>query len=148
MKIYRIDRPFIFTIFGASGDLAKVKLFPALYDLAAQKRFPPNYFIFGYARTQKTNEEFRKEVKESIAGKSKTPVKKEILDELLRHIYYFTGQYSKASSYREFAREILSLSKGKKLTNINYLAVPPETFTKISHNLAAIRQRIGEATRW
>ena len=147
MKIYRIDRPFIFTIFGASGDLAKVKLFPALYDLAAQKRFPQNYFIFGYARTQKTNEEFRKEVKESIAGKSKTPVKKEILDELLRHIYYFTGQYSKASSYREFAREILSLSKGKKLTNINYLAVPPETFTKISHNLAAIRPKIGEDTR-
>ena len=66
MKLYKIDKAFVLTIFGASGDLAKVKLFPALYDLVAQKRFPKDYFIFGYARTKKTNEEFREEVKKSI----------------------------------------------------------------------------------
>lgn len=147
MKLFKIDKPFVFTIFGASGDLAKVKLFPALYDLAAQKRFPKNYVIFGYARTTKTDEQFRKEVKDSIEGKTETPVNKRILDELLEHIFYFTGDYEKPKSFREFSREILQKTKGRKLTNITYLAVPPRVFSKIVKNLAGIRPKIGDDLR-
>ncbi len=57
--IFRIKDPLIFTIYGASGDLAKLKIFPALFALAAQNRFPENLAIVGYARSQKTHEEFR-----------------------------------------------------------------------------------------
>lgn len=147
MKLYRVEKPFVFTIFGASGDLAKVKIFPALYSLAEQKRFPKNFYIFGYARTAKTDDEFREEFKKSVLEKSKNHVDKKILEKLLEHVYYFTGKYDKATSFRSYSREILTKTKGKRVTNICYLAVPPKAFAPITKNLAGIRGKIGEDLR-
>lgn len=147
MKLYKFDKPFVFTIFGASGDLAKIKIFPAMYALAAQKRFPKHFKIFGYARTEKTDAQFRKEFRQSVIDKSHEPVDEKILDELLKHVHYFTGQYDKLSSYKEFSREVLTATKGKKVTNIVYLAVPPRAFMSITKNLASIRPKLGEDLR-
>jgi len=147
MSIFRIDKPFVFTIFGASGDLAKIKIFPALYALAAQKRFPKNFHIVGYARTKKSDEEFRKEFRESVLKRSEEEVDEKILDHLLKHVHYVTGQYDKPKSFRNFAQEVLTLTKGKKVTNITYLAVPPSAFTGIVKNLAGVRDKLGEDLR-
>jgi len=147
MMLYKIDKPFIFTVFGASGDLAKIKLFPAFYALAEQKRFPKDFWIIGYARTKMTHREFRKEFRESVMSKHEDPVDEKILDELLDHVHYFSGQYDDKKSFDAYAREIMKISKGKKVTNITYLAVPPPVFTGVVENLAGIRHRIGEDLR-
>ncbi len=147
MKLFKFDKPFIFTVFGASGDLAKIKIFPALYALAAQKRFPKNFKIFGYARTKKTDEEFRKEFEKSVLEKSTEEVDKKVLNELLKHVHYFTGQYDQKESFKSFGKEILKKTDNKKVTNITYLAVPPRAFEAIIENLAAIRPKIGEDLR-
>jgi glucose-6-phosphate 1-dehydrogenase len=147
MKLFRFDKPFIFTVFGASGDLAKIKIFPALYALAAQKRFPKNFKIFGYARTAKTDEEFRKEFKKSVLDRSEEDVDKKVLDELLKHVHYFTGKYDQEESFKNFGKEILEQTGNRKVTNITYLAVPPRAFEAIVKNLAAIRPKIGEDLR-
>lgn len=147
MNIYRFDRPFVFTVFGASGDLAKVKIFPALYALAAQKRFPKDFKIFGYARTKKTDEEFREEFKKSVIEKSEEEVDKDVLDHLLKHVHYFTGQYDDMKSFKGFAKAVLEKTKNKKVTNITYLAVPPRAFESIVENLSAIRPKLGEDLR-
>jgi glucose-6-phosphate 1-dehydrogenase len=147
MKIFRFDKPFVFTIFGASGDLAKIKIFPALYALAAQKRFPKNFKIFGYARTTKTDEEFRKEFRKSVVEKSDEEVDKEVLEKLLKHVHYFTGKYDKKQSFKEFSKVILEKTGHKKVTNITYLAVPPRAFESIIENLASIRPKLGEDLR-
>ena len=52
MKLEKIEKEFNFIIFGASGDLAKLKLFPSLYELAIQKRFAKKFTIYGYARSK------------------------------------------------------------------------------------------------
>jgi len=58
--------PFSFVLFGASGNLAKLKIYPALYTLALKGRLPAEYAIVGYARSEKDQAPFRAPVEESI----------------------------------------------------------------------------------
>jgi|CXWL01.1.fsa_nt_gi glucose-6-phosphate 1-dehydrogenase len=147
MMLYKIEKPFVFTVFGASGDLAKIKIFPALYALAEQKRFPKDFWILGYARTPKSDEDFRQEFRDSVMSRREEPVDEKILDELLEHVYYFEGQYDDPKSFQGFAKEILKKSKADKVTTMTYLAVPPQAFSGIVKNLAEIRPQIGEDLR-
>src|SRR5690606_22012398 len=141
--LYRIEKSFVFTLFGASGDLAKVKIFPALYALAEQKRFPKEYFIFGYSRTAKSDKEFRDEFRKSIKGE----VNEKILSELLEHVFYFSGQYDSPSDFKKLSKEVLIKTREKKVTMINYLAVPPSAFSGIITNLASLRKSLGDDLR-
>ena len=55
-----------FVVFGASGDLAKKKIYPALFALYYEGRLPKNFMIYGYARSSMTTEEFRNKIAESL----------------------------------------------------------------------------------
>ena len=55
----RLTEPVLIVVFGASGDLAKRKLIPAVYHLAAQQLLPADFTLLGYARTAYSDEEFR-----------------------------------------------------------------------------------------
>lgn len=136
MDIFKIKTPFLFTIFGASGDLAKIKLFPALYSLARQKRLPENYQIIGFARTHKTDSEFRKEFKESIVKKEGKNINKEVLDNLLKHIRYYTGQYDNKKSFTDYRKYLQTITKAKNCIHLAYFSVPPQAFKPIVQNLA------------
>ena len=61
-----VSESFSFILFGASGHLATLKLYPALYTLHLKKRFPANFTIVGYARTAMDDASFRKLVSDSI----------------------------------------------------------------------------------
>ncbi|MGZ3478688.1 MAG: glucose-6-phosphate dehydrogenase, partial [Polyangiales bacterium] len=63
----RIPAPCSIVIFGASGDLTKRKLLPALYNLAVSRLLPPGANVVGFARRPKTDDEFRAEQKENVA---------------------------------------------------------------------------------
>lgn len=136
MDIFRIKTPFIFTIFGASGDLAKIKLFPALYSLAKQKRLPENYRIIGYARTPKTDAEFKKEFKDSIIKKEGKDTDKAVLNNLLKHVRYFPGQYENKKSFTDYRKYLQPVTKGKNCIHLAYFSVPPQAFKPIVRNLA------------
>ena len=56
----------VFYIFGATGDLAKRKLFPAFYSLYREGKLGENFAVVGLARRPRTNEQFRDDVKNSI----------------------------------------------------------------------------------
>ncbi|QQS59499.1 glucose-6-phosphate dehydrogenase (NADP(+)) [Candidatus Peregrinibacteria bacterium] len=143
-----IQNSFLFTIFGASGDLAKIKIFPSLYALATQHRLPKQYFIVGYARSKKTNEEFRQEFRESIKKYcqkgSKIAFCNEIIEELLSHVFYFSGQYTELGDFERYFEFLENLSKkeggGPPETHITYFSVPPSTFQPILQNIAFARK--------
>lgn len=141
MKLFSIPTPFVFTIFGASGDLAKVKIFPALYSLAEQKRFPKEFFIFGYSRTAKDDKTFREEISKSI--RQAPSVDEKVLNELLGHCFYFTGQYDQETDFQKFSHQVLEKTQQKQFENIHYLAVPPTAFAPIIQHLAHIREVLG-----
>lgn len=147
MNIYRIKDPFIFTIFGASGDLAKLKLFPALYSLAEQKRLPKEFFVVGFARTPKTQKEFQQEFKESIKSVIGRDVDTSILHELAKHVHYFTGQYDNIASFRQYRDFLSGLTGGKSCPHLTYFSVPPLAFKPIIKNLGESRQHKKEDIR-
>ncbi len=147
MNIYRIQSPFVLTIFGASGDLAKLKLFPALYSLAEQKRLPKNFYIIGFARTEKDDKEFRQEFRHSITKKEGKNVDQKILNELLEHVYYYNGNYNDLNSYNDFRKYLDNLTNNKQCPHLAYFSVPPQGFKPIVKNLGESRRSKNEDIR-
>lgn len=132
-------QPFILTIFGASGDLAKLKIFPSLYRLAEFKRLPKDYYIVGFARTEKTREAFQNEFSQSIKKAFGSEVKNEVLGELISHVYYFSGQYGEVDRFRGYRNYLTGLLPRKKITHLAYFSVPSVIYKDIIANLAAMR---------
>ena len=136
MQRTKIKESFIFTIFGASGDLAKLKIFPALYELAFQKRFPEKFLIYGYSRSEKTDEQFREEFKESVEKKFGEKTDEETLNKIVEHVFYFTGQYDQKSDYEKFFKELKEKNSNTETPLIAYYSTPPKVFNNISRNLS------------
>lgn len=148
-EIYRAKDPFVFTIFGASGDLAQLKIFPALFALAEQKRLPKDYYYVGYSRTEMSHEEFRAKFEASVRKYYKGTwgeYQEEILKDCLTHVYYFSGQYTEAESYKAYRAFRDEITEGKKVIQLYYFSVPPSVFAPIVREVAGIRTQ-GEDVR-
>jgi len=134
-----MTKPFILTIFGASGDLAKIKLFPSIYILAERNLLPKDFYIVGYARTKKDKKTFEKEFVKAIRDKIEN-VDKEKLKMLTDRLSYVSGQYDKKDSYTKLVEHIDNLSGACKMLKIMYLSVPPSVFKSIIKNLGGQRK--------
>jgi glucose-6-phosphate 1-dehydrogenase len=132
-------QPFILTIFGASGDLAKLKIFPSLYELMEQGKFPTRFFIVGYARTKMTKKEFHTIVRSSITKKFGKQAKKKTIDAFLKHVHYFPGLYNELTEFEKYQKFLKVLKKRTKMTHLAYFSVPPVAFKDIVRNLALSR---------
>ncbi len=127
--------PFTFVLFGASGHLAKLKLYPSLYVLALKKRLPDKYAIVGYARSSMTDAQFRSLVEASVHAQM-PEVNKTVLAEFLSHFHYVSGQYDKADDYRTLATKLTSLEKSMgPAVRLSYLSVPPTVFADVLRNI-------------
>jgi glucose-6-phosphate 1-dehydrogenase len=131
---------FILTIFGASGDLAKLKIFPAIYELLEQGRLPTNFWIVGYARTTMTRKEFQNVVSESVQKRFGAQVKKSIVDTLLSHVHYFPGAYTELADFEKYVLFLDTLQKKTTMIRMAYFSVPPTVFQDIIRNLALSRR--------
>lgn len=127
--------PFSFILFGASGNLAKLKIYPALYVLALKKRLPEQYAIVGYARSEMTDEAFRTLVEESIRT-DMIEVNEDILKDFLAHTHYQRGNYDNAADFKALSERLntLEASWGER-SRIAYLSVPPTAFSSIVESL-------------
>ncbi len=127
--------PFTFVLFGASGHLAQLKIYPALYILALKKRLPEEYVIIGFARSEMSQESFRELVADSIK-RDMTTVNEDMLQEFLSHVHYHQGQYTNEADFSALAKKITGLEKGwEKPVRLAYLSTPPEVFSDVLHNL-------------
>ncbi|MEI3604359.1 glucose-6-phosphate dehydrogenase [Pseudogracilibacillus sp. SE30717A] len=121
-------------IFGATGDLAKRKLFPSIYRLVKNKKIGENFVVFGTARRSWSNEEFRDKVKQSITDKNSSEID---LDAFVSHFYYHPSDVTNSSSYLEMEALLQDL-EGIYQTEGNrifYLAMSPEFFGDITNSL-------------
>ncbi len=136
--------PFTLMIFGASGNLAKLKLYPALAQLAANGRLPQQYAIVGFARTDMNDETFRTTVQESIAAAG-MEIDAATLKEFLQHVYYQHGSYDDAAAFTALDGRLTTMEKGWKDTvRMAYLSIPPTAFVDVLENLVGAGIRKGE----
>ena len=82
-----VPQPCSVVIFGATGDLTHRKLMPALYNLAADGELPPAVAVIGFARREKSDEDFRKELEEATRKFSRQPVRDEIWKTFAQAVY-------------------------------------------------------------
>ena len=119
-------------IFGATGDLAKRKLIPALFSLHKDKLLPKDFFILGCARSDWTKESFRKKI-DSDLGDAKEKKDKSLRKQFLDKIYYERGDFSKPEAFFKMSETLKTLHR-KYETKENaffYLAVRPEIYSDI-----------------
>ncbi|GAY64463.1 hypothetical protein CUMW_233800 [Citrus unshiu] len=102
------------TVVGASGDLAKKKIFPALFALYYEDCLPEDFTVFGYARTKLTDEELRNMISKTLTCRiDKKENCEDKMDQFLKRCFYYSGLYS---SEEHFA-VLDSRLKEKEVTN-------------------------------
>jgi len=125
-------------VIGASGDLARRKIFPALFALYCQGLLGKQIRFFGFARSRMDNDAFRESIKEHLTCRY-TPGEATCaknMEEFLARCSYVSGQYGQADSFRELDRK-LSEAEGDTVANrIFYLAIPPSIFADVARALA------------
>ncbi|NLZ62388.1 MAG: glucose-6-phosphate dehydrogenase [Lentisphaerae bacterium] len=116
-------------IFGASGDLAKRKLFPALYSLHQRSLLHETSRIIGIGRTQYTSESFREWLRPAFAGES---------TRFLEHVEYLAGDYGSAELYQSLDRilEEYEQRSGFPSQRTYYLALPTTLYQTVIENLS------------
>ena len=129
--------PFSLVLFGASGHLARIKIFPALYYLALKKRLPEQYTVVGFARTVMTDAQFKDIVSASV--REHVPeVNAKVLEGLLEHVSYHAGQYDQVKDFKSLAAKLKPLEGSTKdIVRLAYLSIPPSAFPATLDNLCA-----------
>jgi glucose-6-phosphate 1-dehydrogenase len=132
--------PFCMVIFGASGDLTVRKLVPALFGLYKEKALPENFAIIGFARRDKTDDSFRREMREGTRTFSRfAPIDDKEWDDFARHLYYHQTSFDNQAGYEALKKRIADLSATHKLEqNVFYLSTAPEFFSPVVETLAAV----------
>ncbi len=125
-------------LFGASGDLAKRKVIPAMYDLAQHNSLGERYAIIGFARTTMTDESFRSTIGEAAKTISEVgPIEPAKWNDFSSNLYYSAGEYGNPDSYTQLANRLAEIDKDKKLggNRLFYLSTPPEVYPDIVEQL-------------
>ncbi|KRF42714.1 glucose-6-phosphate dehydrogenase [Paenibacillus sp. Soil787] len=129
----------VFYIFGATGDLAKRKLFPAFYSLYREGKLGENFAVVGLARRPRTNEQFRDDVKHSIEDFARYKVTDEAeWDRFAQRFEYMSLDINNVAGFHEL--NVLTAKLDEKYqtdgNRLFYLALAPELFGNVSYNLS------------
>ena len=125
-------------LFGASGDLAKRKVIPAMFDLARHNSLGPQYAIVGYARTPMSDDSFRGSIGDAAKNMSEIgPIDPKKWEEFASNLYYQPGEYGRAEDFAKLAQRLKELESEKKLAGnrLFYLSTPPEVYKDIVEQL-------------
>jgi glucose-6-phosphate 1-dehydrogenase len=106
LRVGGASEPALFTIFGATGDLAQRKLLPAIYNLAKRGLLPPRFGVVGYARTDMGEEAFRRFAKAAIEAHSRTPIDERFWPAFASMLHYHAGGFDDSSHFHTLARTI------------------------------------------
>jgi glucose-6-phosphate 1-dehydrogenase len=125
--------PCVMTIFGATGDLTKRKLLPALCNLAQEGLLPQQFAIVGFAVNDFTTESFRKKLAEDVPTFAPAPIAPAILNWLLERVYYVKGEFTDPEAYQRLQQQVAEADKvhSAQGNRFFYLAVAPRFFSPI-----------------
>lgn len=133
-------------VFGASGDLAKKKTYPALFSLYKSKYLPETFTVIGYARSEKSDDDFRSGMRKFLTkdgpGDGDANKNDSDIDEFLKHCVYRNGSsYEDEDAFKRIINEAKDMEEDSNLEGVNrlfYFAVPPSVFVAISRVLKKV----------
>ena len=135
------EKPFLppatlLVIFGATGDLTRRKLMPALYELGVDGYLPPNFIVIGSARSRLSDEEFRQRMCES-ARQSRRGFTSEFWNSFAENLFYEPVDGSEPADFYRLKNRIEALTRGRPVAfnHLYYMATAPRNFEDIARNL-------------
>lgn len=137
LTTWRLPEACNLVIFGATGDLTHRKLIPALYNLAAGGDLPPGGRVVGFARRDKTDDEFRAGLEEANRKHSRQPHEDELWQQFASGIRYHRSEFHDDDGYCRLAALLdeIESSPGSAPNRLFYLACAPEFFDDILDRL-------------
>ena len=125
----RHAKPCVLVIFGATGDLTRRKLVPSLMRLAKNGLVPPGFTVVGFARRDKSREEFHSDLGQEV----------ESFQTFKEGLYYHRSDFTDAAGYTSLKTllEKIDRERGTQGNRIFYLATPPSAYSGILQNLSA-----------
>jgi len=142
LRLERTAEPCALIIFGATGDLTRRKLIPALFRLSQQRLIPAEFAVVGVARHTLSDEEFRSSMREAVLEfGSKEEFDEAAWNSFAAALFYLSGDFSANETFGSL-RERLSQIEADRATQGNrifYLATAPDFFGLIARNLGAAR---------
>src|SRR5688572_15615759 len=103
--------PCTLVLFGASGDLTKRKLIPALYNLVREKLLPDNFAVVGFARRDTTTADFREQTRRNVAEYAKDGIDQETWDWLESRFHFLPGSFDDAEAYKALDAKLAELER-------------------------------------
>jgi glucose-6-phosphate 1-dehydrogenase len=140
LQLARSAEPCALAIFGASGDLTRRKLFPALYSLAFRRLLPEKFGVVGIARSEETDDEFRERMKEAVQEFGRDEFREDVWEWLADGMRYVATEFADEGGEDRVAEALneLDRERGTAGNRVYYLAVPPGAFEPI---VKALRKR-------
>jgi glucose-6-phosphate 1-dehydrogenase len=129
----------LLVIFGASGDLTRRKLLPAIYNLAESHHLPDSFAIVGVARPAIDEPAYREQMRERVRDAEGGPLEAEKWQRISERLHYISGEFDDAALYKAL-REKLEEAASRYGIPPNYLfyfAIPPDLFSLVARQLAA-----------
>jgi glucose-6-phosphate 1-dehydrogenase len=142
-RLPRVPEPCALVIFGVTGDLARKKLIPAIYDLANRGLLPPGFVVLGFARRDWGPGEFAEMAKENAQAHARTAWSDEVWARLAANIQFVPGSFDDDAAFDTLAQTLDDLrdSHGIEGNAAFYLSIPPSAFPVVLKQM----QRTGMA---
>jgi glucose-6-phosphate 1-dehydrogenase len=141
--------PTTFVLFGATGDLAKRKIYPALYNLFVDRKLPPSFALIGLGRRELTDDSFRASVEQSIHTFSRREANNSaLIEDFLRVFRYSVLDIGRKEDYKKLLQLIEQREEELRIppNRLFYLSVGPDFFETIAANIQ--ESGLGSANGW
>ena len=137
-RLPRIAGPSGLVIFGVTGDLARKKLLPAVYDLTNRGLLPPGFGLTGFARRDWETQDFAQIVHDAVKEYARTPFREATWRQLAAGIRFVQGEFDDDAAFERLRTTVnaLDIERGTGGNHAFYLAVPPKTFPLVCQQLA------------
>jgi glucose-6-phosphate 1-dehydrogenase len=136
-RIPRVAGPCVLVMFGVTGDLARKKLMPAVYDLANRGLLPPGFSLVGYARRDWADEDFAQLTYEAVKEHARTPFRDTVWQQLSEGVRFVQGDFDDDAAFDRLAQCVRRLDeeRGTGGNYAFYLSIPPKFFPVVVQQL-------------
>lgn len=149
-RLPRIAGPSGMVIFGVTGDLARKKLLPAIYDLANRGLLPAGFTLIGYGRREWSKEDFEEYVLQAVKDGARTKFRENVWERLAEGMHFVSGNFDDDVAFDRLAETLQEMDRTRG-TGGNwafYLSVPPDYFADVCHQLERSGLAESSTTAW
>lgn len=136
-RLPRIAGPSGIVIFGVTGDLARKKLLPAIYDLANRGLLPAGFSLVGFGRREWSKQDFEDYVRKAVEAGARTPFRESVWRRLAEGMFFVTGNFDSEEAFDNLAVTLAECDRTRGTAGnwAFYLSVPPDGFSHVINQL-------------